>query len=84
MIKSLLPHSLLLLGIPLRHASQRSLLIALQNLLELCLQSSQKGGMIMLDSVSINSGAVHAGDLEDRVMEFVVYGRFHSRKKNHG
>jgi hypothetical protein len=28
--------------------------------------------MIMLDSVSRNSGAVHAGDLEDRVMEFVV------------
>ena len=39
------------------------------------MQSSQKGSMIMLDSVSRNSGAVHAGDLEDRVMEFVVYNK---------
>jgi hypothetical protein len=31
--------------------------------------------MIMLDSVSRNSGAVHAGDLEDRVTEFVVYNK---------
>jgi len=36
------------------------------------LQSSQKGSIIMLDSISRNSRAVHAGDLEDRVMEFVV------------
>lgn len=53
------------------------------------MQSSQKGSMIMLDSVSRNSGAVHAGDLEDRVMEFVVdnkeslanrYARGHTSK----
>jgi len=36
------------------------------------LQSSQKGSIIMLDSISRNSSAVHAGNLEDRVMEFVV------------
>jgi len=29
----------------------------------------------MLDSVSRNPGAVRAGDLEDRVMEFVVYNK---------